>query len=402
LPTKNQRKPDLEATMSREITFAKIATMAQLLDDAGLHDDATIMDELLEAAAEPNLYKEAGLWKNILSRLSGFARKVLFSEYRTMYNAAEEAQQIIDERIDELQTANDDLKQTLARHELTDWRKNAASVIAGLGRSEADTLSDYDKQHAQMTARLLKLAPKGKADKGSAVPPLLPKEELEEGSSLEKTIEDALKPEDGPVPTEEPIPLTNRKLAPEVPPVVPAVPPTAPEAPVVEPLAGWKKERFGASGKHGWEWEWEVSPDNNKLRLPTSQLKAAASGKGKILHHQDGRYRPTGGTSSVKLRTLMGDTYWEEEDDPSAPGMSILVRSDEKVKPPLSIRQEPTEQVKKLKDLSKSSTERMERLIALAIDDPISDDITDEEKLETAALALLGHFEAEERESEDI
>jgi hypothetical protein len=380
------------------------------------------MDELLEAAMESSLHKEAGIWKNVLSRLSGWARKVLFREYRTMYEAAKEAQGILDGKIRGLQATNVSLKKMLAHHELPDWREGAGTLLADMGQKESDLLSIYDAGLAKMTARLLKLTPKDKAPKKPIVPALLPedKQEKEQEQKLpEKAVEEAPKPTEKPSPLgtpEDPIPLTTVKKpapktpAPEVipppepPPAAvepPPPPPPTPTPTAVEPLAGWKKERFGSSGKHGWEWEWEVSPDGNKLRLPTSQLAAASSGKGKILHGRDGRYRPTGGTSSLKLRKLMGSTYWEEEDDPSAPGMSILVRTEDTVPLPLSMRQEPAEQAKKLKDLGKSSAERMECLIALAAD-LIGEEVTDEEKLEEAAQALLGQFEEEEMDEEEI
>lgn len=393
--------------MSRGTAFAKIAAMAQFLDDMGLHDDATVMDELLEAAADPGLRKEAGLWENILARLSGFARKVLFKEYRQMYNAAKASQEKADTRLEELQAINKELKEKLSRHMLPDWREGIATLLPAVGMAEDETLGPYDELHAKMTARLLKLAPKAKKEEGPkepAVPPLMP-EEKEEGKeatrSLETAIEEALAPKEPAGTPEEPIPLTTVKRRPEpapapTPEAPPAPPPPAPPpAAAAEPLPGWRKERFGSSGKHGWEWEWEVSPEGNKLRLPKTQLDAASSGKGKILHRQGEKYRPTGGTSSRKLRTLMGDTYWQREDDPSNPGMAILVRTEETVLPPLSTRPEPTGQAEKLKELGKSSSERMGRLVALAA--ALGDEPTDEEKLEEAARALLAqHGEIEE------
>jgi len=402
--------------MSRGTAFAEIAAMAQLLDDIGLHDDATVMDELLEAAMEPGFRKEAGMWQSILSRLGGWARRVLFKEYRQMYKAAKESQEKVDARLEELQKLNKELKGMLARHKLPDWREGMTTLLPAMAMPLDETLSSYDGQHAKMTARLLKLAPKEKEEKEEkpkepAISPLMPeeekKEEGEKGKSLETAIKESLKPEEkAPSPTpavleEEPIPLTKvKKPAPEP---VSVAPPAPPATPAVEPMPGWKKERFGTSGKHGWEWEWEVSPDGNKLRLPKSQLAAASSGKGKILHRQDGRYRPTGGTSSVKLRNLMGGTYWEEEDDPSSLGMSILVRSEDVVPVPLSLRQEPAEQARKLKELGKTSAERMGRIMALAVGELGGEEgITDEEKLDAAAEALLGQFEAEEMETEEV
>lgn len=401
--------------MSRETAFAKIAAMAQLLDDAGLHDDATILDEAMEMAAAGQLHKEAGAWQAILSRLSGWARRALFKEYRSMYSAAKEAQEKANQRLEQLQEVNKELKEMLARHMLTDWRDGLVSLLPAMSMPVDETLAPYDEQHASMTARLLKLTPKkapeGKKPAEPVVPPLMPEEGKEEAAppeetrSPEKAIEEALK-------SEEPIPLTKVKKpapVPEVPSVSePApspepAPVPAPEAkpaakPEAAPLPGWKKERFGTSGKHGWEWEWEISPENNKLRIPKSQLAAASSGKGKILHRQDGRYRPTGGTSSVKLRNLMGNTFWEEESDPTDPNMVILVRTEDEVPFPLSMRREPVEQAKKLKDLGKSSADRRRRLMALAVSEA-----TDEERLEAAAKALLEHFEdAEEPDTEEV
>jgi hypothetical protein len=395
--------------MYREMTLAKIAAMAQLLDDHGLHDDASVMDELLDAAVSPDLLKEAGMWKNILSRLSGWARKILFQEYRAMYEAAQNTQGLIDTQIRNLQDTNSELKALLAQHRLPDWRKSMGALISTLGKTEAEFLSGYDEQLAQMTARLLKLAPKAKEP--TVPPPLLPEEEEK------KTV-----PETGPAGTpEEPIPLTKVKKpgilpTPETPSTAPETPPTEPEPTPVStpepapesaptpvpsaPLPGWKKEKFGTSGKHGWEWEWEVSPDNSRLRIPKNQLAAASSGKGKILHRQDDKYRPTGGTSSVKLRRLMGGTFWEMEDDPSDPNMAVLVRTDEVVPFPLSMRQEPMGQAQKLRELGKSSKARMGRLVTIAAGELSDEEMSEEEKLDTAAEALLKGFESEETEEE--
>jgi len=393
--------------MSRGTAFAKIAAMAQLLDDIGLHNDATVMDELLEAAMTPSIHKEAGLWKNVLSRLSGWARKVLFREYRQIYEEAKEAQGKVTAFVKNLRGTDAKLKKTLARHELLDWRKGMVVLLSATALSEKEVLAPYDEQYAALTARLLKLAPEIKGEKGkekeeklkeSIISPLIPEEDKKE-TSLETAIEKALKSTEITSPAgspDGPIPLTTvKKPVPEAP-----LPPPAPPPPVAtKPMPGWKKERLGTSGKHGWEWEWEISPEGDKLRVPKNQLAAASSGKGKILHSQDGRYRPTGGTSSVKLRRIMGNTYWEEEDDSSDPNMSILVRTDEVIPLPLSLRQEPTRTVEKLKDLGKTSTERMERIMALATE--LDEGITDEEKLEEAAQALLGQFEAEEMEMEE-
>lgn len=403
--------------MSRETTLAKIAAMAQLLDDHGLYDDATVMDELLEAAASADILKEAGLWGSILSRLGGWARKVLFREYREMYQSAKGAQQAIDKQIEELQDANAGLKKMLARHELVDWREGVGDLLSGLGKDEADLLSQYDEGRARMTARLLKLAPKpkggeaGKAPAGKPViPPLMPEEKPEEAA-----------PGEGEGTPEKPFPLTKVKKpappapgAPSEPPASGAAsaPPGAPEpepptvppepepgpapAPAHTPAPGWRKEKFGRSGKHGWEWEWEMSPDGNRLRVPKNQLAAASVGKGMILHRQGDRYRPTGGTSSVKLRKLMGGTFWKAEEDPSDPNMMVLVRTDEAVPFPLSMRQEPAEQARRLKELGKSSRERTGRLMAIAVGEPVGDEMSDEERLDAAAEALLEGYESEE------
>jgi hypothetical protein len=382
--------------MSRETTFVKIAAMAQLLDDIGLYDDATVMDALLEAAMDPGLRKEAGLWQNILARLGGWARKVLFKEYRQMYKAAKEIQEKADSRLAELGDSNKELKKMLARHMLPDWHEKMTTQLSSMTMPVEETLSPYDEVYAKMTARLLKISPKKKEEpKKSIMSPLMPEEDEKKEKSLETAIKESLEPEKGT--PEKPIPLTTVKKQP-VP--LKSAPEATPPSKPIKPLLGWKKERFGTSGKHGWEWEWEISPENDKLRVPKSQLTAASSGKGKILHRQDGRYRPTGGTSSVKLRNLMGNVFWEEEDDPSDPNMAILVRTDETVPFPLSMRQEPVEQAKKLKELGgKTSAERLEHIIALAVGELGGEEgMTDEEKLDAAAEALLGQFEAEEME----
>ncbi len=391
--------------MSRETTLAKIAAMAQFLDNAGLHEDATVMDGVLEAFASGEMVKEAGFWQAVLSRLGGWARKLLFKEYREMYASAKGIQAAIDQRLDRIEAVNKRHKDMLARHQLVDWRQNVAALLPAITMPVDETLAAYDDQLSQLTRRLLKISPKGGEPKTAppsspVMPPILPEEE---GGGPAPA---------GPAGTpEEPIPLTTVKRRPEATPptgegpaeAVPertleetpepatTTPEAAPAAPA--PLPGWKKERFGTSGKHGWEWEWEVSPDGNRLRLPRNQLAAASSGKGKILHRQDGRYRPTGGTSSVKLRRLMGNVFWEEEDDSSDPNMAILTRTEDTVPFPLSMRQEPAEQARRLKNLGKSSAERLARIMAVAADE--LDEPTDEERLDAAAEALLDNFEEE-------
>lgn len=382
--------------MSRNTTLAKIAAMAQLLDEVGLHDDADILDECLGAISQSEIIKEAGLWKNILSRLSGWARQLLFSEYREMYKLAKEAQASLDEKLTELQNINEELKQTLSRHELPAWRKDIASIITSIGGDGDKALAEYDELYAKMTARVLKLAPKIneiKEKKEKSVPALLPEEseETKEEEKVfpltekkEKTLEKQIEEQ-----VEEP-PAEKVEQAP-VPPV---------QAPESVPAAGWKKERFGTSGKHGWEWEWEVSPDGNKIRIPKNQLAAASIGQGKILHRREKGYFPTEGTASVKLRKFMGPMYWKEGQDPSDPNMVILTKTDNAVSFPLSTRQrqKPVEQVEKLKELGKLSEERVNRIIALAED--TFEEESDEDKLDSAAQALLNVFEHEEDEEE--
>ena len=378
---------------------AEIAAIAQILDDAGLCAEAAALDRMLDSTFKGELRKEADALQAILSRLGGWARRALFKEYRDMYVLARDAQKRIDARITQLQGVNGELKEMLARHMLTEWREGLDTLMPAISLRAEDAMSAYDGQRAKMIAQVLKLAPKAPAGK-PVMSPLIPQEKVEEPIPLTKRKVPAVEapvtaPEEEPIPLtkrktpetpvtpEEPIPLTKRtpEEAPAEPTVEPVEPtPTAEPAPAT-PATGWKKERFGTSGKHGWEWEWEISPDGNMLRLPKSQLAAASSGKGKILHRQNGMYRPTGGTSSVKLRRLMGDVYWKVDEDPSDPNMVILVRTDQEVPPPLSIRQQPIEQAKKLKEMSRSSEERIRRIVVLAE--------TDEEKLEEAAEELL-------------
>lgn len=431
--------------MSRETTLAKLATMAQLLDDAGLYDDATILDEALATFGDSGIRKEAGMWKNILSRLSGWARKVLFKEYRDMYQAAKETQERIDARLKQLEQDNKKLKKQLSLHQLPTWHDSVTALLSGIAApSVNEALATYDEQLAKMTARLLKLTPK-KEPKKSIIPPLMPEDkepsektekppDKEIKKAPDKEIEKALEPEapSAPEPVlEEPIPLTKVKKpgiavppepvsepvppepisepAPPKPTSEPAPEPTA--APAAPPPAGWRKERFGKSGKHGWDWEWEVSDDNNRMRLPKTTLALISSGRQKVIHGRSGKYYPTGlglragrgATSSQKLRDLMGHTYWVAESDPSDPNMVILVRTDEDVPPPLSMRQEPTGQAEKLKELGKrSSAERMGYLMAVAAGELFDDEPSEEERLDRAAQALLESFEQEETEEEEV
>jgi hypothetical protein len=412
--------------------LVKLAHAAQILDEAGLYKDADLVDEFVkQAMAEPDMEKVAGMWANFVSRLGGWARQLLFREYRDLYRRAKAAQ-------DELQRETQayleqakgwvqdakGLKKTLKRHNMQEWRQQTGELLNAMRVDPAGVLGPYDEQYGQMIARVLKIAPQKLPQRQPPRPGGEPSSEAPEAPETPETPAEpspaAPAAEAVPAPSapEQPETVAPEAVAPETAPEAPgetpeAVPeapgtapetiPGSPEAPSeapetpAEPAEGWRVERFGRSRKHGWEWQWEVSDDNNRIRLPKAQLLAAAAGQGKILHNRDDMYRPTYGTASLKLKTLMGDTWWRAEDDPNDPNMSILTRTEDEIEPPHRIgRQPPTEQAERLRGLREESSERFSRLTAIAKMSLAGK--TDEERLADAAAELFGRLEAEEEQ----
>lgn len=416
--------------MTTHDALIKLAQAAQILDEAGLYQDADLADEFLKKAmAEPDIEKVAGMWANFVSRLGGWARQLLFKEYRELYRRAKTAQAelqreteaYLDQARNWVQTAKD-LKKTLKRHELQEWRKATADLLTTMRAEPSAVLGPYDEQYGEMIARVLKVAPQKLPQRqpprpggGPAEPstppaaPAVPEAEApapsEETPTPEAETPAGVAPEAAPPaapPESAPEEVAPENVSEETPPEAvpesqaPAKPEEAPEeaaAPV--PAEGWRVERFGRSRKHGWEWQWEVSEDNNRIRLPKAQLLAAAAGQGKILHNRDDLYRPTYGTASLKLQRLMGDTtWWRAEDDPTDPNMVILTRTKEEIKPQHRIYPAPTAQAKNLRKLRDESSLRLKRLVAIA--EAGFDSKSDEERLADAAAELFGRLEAEE------
>lgn len=401
----------------------RLAAAAEILDEAGMFADADLVDEFLKnAMSEPDIEKVAGMWANFVSRLGGWARQLLFKEYRDLYRRAKAAQEELQREADAylrqaqgwVQDARE-LKKTLKRHQMQEWRQTAGSLLSSMRADIAPVLGPYDEQHGAMIAKVLKIAPQelpqrqpprpgGEPAAPPAVPeeaaPAVPEEATPAPSAApaeEVQAPAAPVPEEAPSAPEAPTPP---EAAPPVEPPVPetpseGAPPPAERAPAAP---GWRKERFGRTRSRrdpgGYIWEWEVSEDNSRIRLPKRDLADVSQGRGMILRgDEEGKYRTTGPVSR-KLKELMGGMYWRAEDDPSDANMAILVRTDEEVPPVL--RPPPVGQAERLKGLRGESADRLERIVAIAEIGP--EGKTDEQRLADEAARLFGRMESEEEQ----
>lgn len=397
--------------------LGRLAQAAQILDQAGLYKDANLVDQFLKhAAAESDMMKVAGMWASFVSRLGGWARQLLFREYRALYQRAKEAQQALAQEIAEHRalvenwaTKEKELRGALKRHNLQEWRGDMAGLLSEMRISPERVIQPYDEQHGNMMAQVLKIAPQELPQRnvpeslsGATVQP--PTAPVGEGVAPEESVEAPPAETAGAAAPPAASPEAEAPIAPGPEAEVPKAPeapeasetPEAPEATKPEmpaPPEGWREERFGRSRKHGWEWQWQVSEDNDRIRLPKVQLAAAATGQGKILHRRDDLYRPTYGTASLKLKSLMGDNYWRAESDPTDPSMAILLRTEETVEPPLGMRPAPVQQAEKLRKLRGESVARMWRIADIA--EAVANK-TDEERLADTAAGMIGRLEAEE------
>jgi hypothetical protein len=465
------------------IALSKLVAIAQILDDIGMYRDADTIDEFIETAhTSPGILKEAGMWANFVSRLGGWARKIVSGQYRELHRAARKAQSEMEKEISEFQsmidgwkTTGKGLKKSLSLHDMKAWRDGVASLLSEMRIPEERVTAPYDEQHRTMMEWVLKVAPEElpkseekKEDKeepsapsefkmpsvseeapevtpeafeppkddevtAPVIKPVEPEEEEVTAPVVKPTVEpeeieitpsmieeeEEVTPKVMPEPS---VPIESKEEAPIVPEVIPE--PSAPVEPEpakpeekvpAEPVKPkkpedisapeevfsdelpekWDPQKFGRSKKRGFEWEWLVSKDKDKVILPHNQLNVAAAGRGKIFHRRDDLYRTTYGTASLKLKTLFDNHWWKAYVHPTDYNMTVLVKTDEKVERPLRVGSLDSTLFLGSERLQDKSFERFKRIISIAKE---WEGKTDEERLADAAVNLFGIFEAEEGE----
>ena len=435
-------------------TLVKLAAVAEILDEAGMFADADMVDEFIKQATnEPDIQKVAGMWANFVSRLGGWARQLLFREYRGLYRKAKTAQEELKkEATAYLRQAQDwvsttkELKKTLKRHQMQEWHKGVSSILSGMKVDTAPVLGPYDEQYGELIKRVLKIAPKElpqrqpprpsdatlapEAPEASpeapapeepetapeeaapvpeATPPAVPEAPPEAAPPAAEPPPPPPVAEEPAIPAEEPVaeepvaeePVTEEPVTEEPTETPEAAPPAAPQEELEAP-EGWRYEVLGKSKSRrdpaGHKWQWLVSDDNNRIRIPKKDLEDVSTGRGKILRGgaegEENKYRPTG-PANLTLRRLMGYTYWAAEADPDDPDMTILTRTDEEVPAPISLphRRAPVEQAEKLKGLRDESALRINRIVAIGMEG--LEGKSDEERLADAAAELFGRMESE-------
>jgi len=147
-------------------SIKEAALFATILDENGYYEDANLLDEFVEQCSEDknNLVKNAGLWSGIWNRLSGWAKRVFFKEYRELYKIAKEANAKISERVEEAQKLWKQAQKDFNNYELVLWREK----ILSLPVFTKDLMVNYEKAFGNLVAFTYKLqdAPSSTKEKG--------------------------------------------------------------------------------------------------------------------------------------------------------------------------------------------------------------------------------------------
>lgn len=223
----------------REI-IVRIAAVADLLDSAGMYEDACTLDDILEQVAEDDsgrLVKEAGFWTNVLSRLSGAARKLLFKEYRVWYQYAKQSQDQLESRLSEVAARVKDMRRQLKLHDVQGWRQQMTSVLSDISVPDFSALEQFEAQTPNVVKTIYGLKNQQQNQQqqgeGGAVKPVLPGEEQSPPFDEAGGAQQQITPEPSSAPAAPSAPPVVPPVAPSTPPATP--PPIPPAAPVVPP-----------------------------------------------------------------------------------------------------------------------------------------------------------------------
>jgi len=163
----------------------------------GYYEDANLLDEFVEQCSENknDLVKNAGLWSGIWNRLSGWAKRVFFKEYRELYKIAKEANEKITERVEEAQKLWKEAQKDFNNYELVLWREKILSqpiftkdlmvnYEKAFGNLVAFTYKLREAPNATKEKGILEMTPPGEGGEGKVEPPK--EEEIPEKKELKE------------------------------------------------------------------------------------------------------------------------------------------------------------------------------------------------------------------------
>jgi hypothetical protein len=154
----------------------EVVAAADLFDQMGDFESAALLDEYIEQTAESDgdIVKLAGFWANVWKRMKGRAKMWFYSEYKELYNAAREAQEEIQKRIDEAEKAVHELKKDVKNHDLQDWRLKLDEMKI---LNTKDITASFDKIYGRFLSYIMKF--KDQQEKEEKTGPLTPSEKVE-------------------------------------------------------------------------------------------------------------------------------------------------------------------------------------------------------------------------------
>lgn len=105
------------------ITIAQANSFSNILRKNGLYKDADHVDKYILLASHIPIEKHAGLWDWVGGKLSGYAKRIFFKNFRQAYALAREVQEELDDQMDQIEGHYKDIKMYLNRHDLIQWQQ---------------------------------------------------------------------------------------------------------------------------------------------------------------------------------------------------------------------------------------------------------------------------------------
>lgn len=139
--------------MNEFLSIKEAMVFADIFDKMGETHNADVMDEYIRKMGEANgdIIKQAGLFRNMLRRLVGFGKKVFFKVYRELYEKAQEAQKLLDNRVKEINDQYNQIRDDLRNYDLEGWRGR----IYALNLSDSkNIMRDFDASYGKLVQYL--------------------------------------------------------------------------------------------------------------------------------------------------------------------------------------------------------------------------------------------------------
>lgn len=127
------------------LTIAQATSFSNELEKNGLYEDANYVENYILLASNTPIEKHAGLWDWVGGKLSGWAKRIFFKNFRQAYNLAQEIQSELDVHMEAIGEKYQETEMYLNRHDLTNWQKTIAEL--GVNITPSDRLANLQERY---------------------------------------------------------------------------------------------------------------------------------------------------------------------------------------------------------------------------------------------------------------